>query len=110
MAIVWFPSIVIMKPLDELLIHWKKKELIEYFQQLELSIKNFDERLDDQARNMSKYDPVVHSHWKQYQVLDGNVILECAHCGLVLWLDDGTAEENELYYCPKCGAIMDEEV
>ena len=54
------------------MIHWKKKELIEYFQQLELSIKNFDERLDDQARNMSKYVPVVHSHWKQYQVLDGN--------------------------------------
>lgn len=54
--------------------------------------------------------PVVHSHWKEYVDYSGAIYPECAHCGLVWWLDEGTAEENEMYYCPKCGAIMDEEV
>ncbi len=54
--------------------------------------------------------PVVHSHWKEYEDYSGAVYPECAHCGIVWWLDEGTAEDNEMYYCPKCGAIMDEEV
>lgn len=110
MAIVWFPSIPIVEYSDKTLLNWKKKELIAYIRQLEHSVKNLDERLDVQARNMSKYEPVVHSHWKQYQDLDGNIFPECARCGLVWWLDEGTAEENEMYHCPKCGAKMDEEV
>lgn len=110
MAIVWFSSIPIVEYSDETLLHWKKKELIEYIRQLEHSVKNLDERLDVQARNMLKYELVGHSHWKQYQDLSGETFPECAHCGLVWWLDEGTAEENEMYYCPKCGFKMDEEV
>ena len=52
--------------------------------------------------------PVVHSHWKEYEDYSGAVYPECARCGLVWWLDEGTAEDNEMYYCPKCGAKMDE--
>lgn len=54
--------------------------------------------------------PVVHAHWKEFEDYSGAVYPECSRCGLVWWLDEGTAEENEMYYCPKCGAKMDEEV
>lgn len=52
--------------------------------------------------------PVVHAHWKEFEDYSGAVYPECSRCGLVWWLEEGTAEENEMYYCPKCGAKMDE--
>ena len=54
--------------------------------------------------------PVVHAHWIEVEDYSGTVYPECSHCGLVWWLEEGTAEENEMYYCPNCGAKMDEEV
>lgn len=51
---------------------------------------------------------VAHARWKEYTDISGTVYPECSRCGLVWWLDEGTAEENEMYYCPKCGAKMDE--
>lgn len=54
--------------------------------------------------------PVIHAHWKEFEDYSGAVYPECSRCGLVWWLDEGTAEDNEMYYCPKCGAKMDEEV
>ena len=52
--------------------------------------------------------PVVHAHWKEFTDIGGVVYPECSKCGLVWWLEDGNAEDNEMYYCPKCGAKMDE--
>lgn len=52
--------------------------------------------------------PVVHAHWKEYVDVGGAIYIECSACGLIWWLDEGTAEDNEMYYCPKCGAKMDE--
>ena len=54
--------------------------------------------------------PVIHAHWIEFEDYSGAVYPECSRCGLVWWLDEGTAEDNEMYYCPKCGAKMDEEV
>lgn len=51
----------------------------------------------------------LQAHWKEFEDYGGNVYPECSRCGLVWWLEEGTAEENEMYYCPKCGAKMDEE-
>lgn len=53
--------------------------------------------------------PVIHAHWKEFEDYSGTVYPECSRCGLVWWLEEGTAEDNEMYYCPKCGAKMDEE-
>lgn len=53
--------------------------------------------------------PVIHAHWKEFEDYSGAVYPECSRCGLVWWLEEGTAEDNEMYYCPKCGAKMDEE-
>lgn len=53
---------------------------------------------------------VVHAHWNEFSDYTGTCYAECSRCGLLWWIDEGTAEENEMFYCPKCGAKMDEEV
>ena len=62
------------------------------------------------SEEIDEVAPVVHAHWIEVEDYSGTVYPECSHCGLVWWLEEGTAEENEMYYCPKCGAIMDEVV
>lgn len=53
--------------------------------------------------------PVVHAHWNEFSDYTGTCYAECSRCGLLWWIEEGTAEDNEMYYCPKCGAKMDEE-
>lgn len=33
---------------------------------------------------------------------------QCSECGMEWNLDAGTPEENDMYYCPNCGARMEE--
>lgn len=56
--------------------------------------------------------PVTHAHWIETYDWTGTYYVTCSNpkCGLAWWLDEGTAEDNEMFHCPKCGAIMDEEV
>lgn len=44
-------------------------------------------------------------HWKKLSDEYGDTY-ECSECGLMWCLDDGTPQENEMYYCPKCGSKM----
>ena len=34
---------------------------------------------------------------------DGNETYECESCGVVWWFEEGGPEDNELFFCPKCG-------
>ena len=54
--------------------------------------------------------PVIHAHWNEFSDYTGTCYAECSRCGLLWWIEEGTAEENEMFYCPKCGAKMDEVV
>lgn len=51
--------------------------------------------------------PVVHAQWNEFSDYTGTCYAECSHCGLLWWIEEGTAKENEMFYCPKCGAKMD---
>lgn len=50
-------------------------------------------------------EPVVHSAWTVHDP-DFNSY-QCKNCGLAWMLNDGNPFENEMNYCPKCGARMD---
>lgn len=50
-----------------------------------------------------------HGHWKLVQDYDDEH-WQCSACGCEWYLADGNPEENNMHYCPECGAKMDEEV
>lgn len=96
---------------DLLALTYMKEALNKGVEKLEfLTPEDVARTILNVANSCEEVAPVIHSHWKEYEDYSGAVYPECAHCGLVWWLDEGTAEDNEMYYCPKCGAIMDEEV
>ena len=49
--------------------------------------------------------PVARGEWKQ----DENETYRCSECGILWALYDGTPLDNEMHYCPVCGARMDGE-
>jgi DNA-directed RNA polymerase subunit RPC12/RpoP len=42
-------------------------------------------------------------HWIPHESPDGGVQYECSRCGVLWEFNDGTPEDNEAYFCPKCG-------
>ncbi|MCK9576607.1 MAG: hypothetical protein M0R51_11845 [Clostridia bacterium] len=49
---------------------------------------------------------VVHAHWIEMDD-DCSNLWKCSHCGLVWEMsNDDTPQENEMFQCPKCGALM----
>ena len=53
--------------------------------------------------------PVVHAKWKEESpdYLDGDSVYICSICGETWNLEAGTPKENNMNYCPNCGAKMD---
>ena len=53
------------------------------------------------------YAPVKHGEWNEVEGYDGDCHYQCALCGEEWVLNDGTPLENNMHYCPRCGARMD---
>ena len=51
-----------------------------------------------------------HGHWKPVQDYYDDEHWQCSACGCEWYLEAGTPEENDMHYCPECGAKMDGEV
>lgn len=49
--------------------------------------------------------PVRHGRWEE---LDEEGCYSCSVCGNPWIIIDGTPQDNEMYFCPNCGAKMDE--
>ena len=47
---------------------------------------------------------IIYAHWKLWD--DNTNTYECSNCGELWTLNAGTPEENNMNYCPKCGAKM----
>ena len=45
-------------------------------------------------------------HWKEIDDVYGDSYFECSNCGVPWTLFAGTPEENNINYCPNCGAKM----
>lgn len=55
--------------------------------------------------------PVRHGRWNEESpdALDGDSVYVCSVCGETWTLIEGTPLDNNMHYCPKCGAKMGEE-
>ena len=51
-------------------------------------------------------EPVRHGRWIPWDGVEGTY--QCSVCGADWDCLEGTPMDNEMYYCPNCGAIMDE--
>ena len=45
-------------------------------------------------------------HWNEVDGADGDSYYECSNCGEPWVLSAGTPEDNNMHYCPNCGAKM----
>ena len=92
------------KPLaDSTLLRMPKKEIIELLRVAEHNAKVSQEWVDQQAKNLKDWKPVVHAEWVVCGDGD-NVPWMCSHCGKT------TAHKYKVIYgkyCPNCGAKMD---
>lgn len=55
--------------------------------------------------------PVRHGRWDEESpdCLDGDSVYVCSVCGETWTLIEGTPLDNNMHYCPNCGAKMGEE-
>lgn len=53
--------------------------------------------------------PVRHGRWVENDYLFLDTLYRCSVCGEEFYLENGTPQENQYYYCPNCGAKMDGE-
>ena len=52
----------------------------------------------------SPYIPYIHASWDLWD--DNTNTYKCSNCGELWTLNADTPEENNMNYCPKCGANM----
>ena len=51
---------------------------------------------------------VRHGRWLEGKDRWGEDPYQCSECGEEWWLNDGTPAENNMNFCPRCGADMRE--
>lgn len=60
---------------------------------------------------LSDVQPVKHGKWEELTDYGGwgDTHYRCSVCGEEWYLEDGTPQQNNMNFCPRCGAIMDGE-
>jgi len=48
------------------------------------------------------------AEWIEDEDMYGDLIYHCSNCGEHFILEEGTPTDNGYFYCPNCGAKMDE--
>ena len=60
------------------------------------------------TKTVKDVTPVKHGHWIEQDGYDGDSYYDCSACGHSWVIIEGTPQDNEMNYCPYCGAHMDE--
>ena len=109
------------KELNELLtkLEGHDKEITtRYFDAYQLTEKLMREAITDRADllRLLTYFPtadvteIKHGYWLTEIERNGETIYLCSECDEIWVLNDGTPKDNNMNYCPNCGAKMDMEV
>lgn len=88
---------------DSTLKSWTKDELIHQMRILERNLAVKQELVNNQAKLLKTWAPVVHAHWKGYHTQEPY----CSNCGFSYDHEQGE-DAQTTDYCGNCGAKMDE--
>lgn len=80
----------------------------------EMSQRHTDELLAEFAYNIvsnipaADVQPVKHGYWEELEEY-GDTHYRCSVCGEEWYLEDGKPKDNNMNFCPRCGARMIED-
>ena len=82
----------------------RQRAIVDACNSLELYPSEYA-KLEDALNRIPTADvaPVRHERWEKH-----GSKWQCTGCKVLMSID-GTPQENLLYYCPNCGALMDKE-
>ena len=60
-------------------------------------------------KGRSCFVELKHAEWIEDEDIYGDPIYRCSNCEARFVLEEGTPEDNEYYYCPTCGAKIQEQ-
>ncbi len=92
---------------DRTLKSWTKAELFHQIRILERNLAVKQELVNNQAKLLEAWAPVVHGRWIRFKEPDsetGYIHMRCSVCS-AYWSDPSHADHFR--YCPNCGAKMD---
>lgn len=66
---------------------------------------------DDMGIKSADVQPVKHGYWEEISDYGGwgDTHYRCSVCGEEWYLEDGKPKDNNMNFCPRCGAKMDAE-
>ena len=60
-------------------------------------------------KDRSRFVELSHAEWVEDEDMYGDPIYHCSNCNEHFVLEEGTPTDNCYFYCPNCGAKMDEQ-
>ena len=63
----------------------------------------------DFFKDRSRFVELSHAEWVEDEDMYGDPIYRCSNCNEHFVLEEGTPTDNCYFYCPNCGAKMDEQ-
>ena len=61
-------------------------------------------------KDRSRFVELKHAEWVEDEDMYGDPIYRCSACSEHFILEEGTPTDNCYFYCPNCGAKMDEQM
>ena len=63
----------------------------------------------EQFKDRSQFVELKHAEWDEHEDMYGDPVYCCSNCREKYFLEEWTPIENCYFYCPNCGAKMDEQ-
>lgn len=70
---------------------------------------NHIERVCKDFKDRSRFVELSHAEWVEDEDICNYLIYRCSNCNERFVLEEGTPLDNCYFYCPNCGAKMDEQ-
>ena len=61
-------------------------------------------------KDRSRFVELKSAEWIEDEDMYGDLIYHCSNCNEHFVLEEGTPADNCYFYCPNCGAKMDEQI